>query len=131
MARFQAPIDRPLPLVLVAEDDMINRKLLCGKLAKMKVPSLQAENGQVAIDVYKQSHPQIVLMDIEMPTKTGFEASLGIRAYEKEAQLTPCVIWAVTAKSDDVSRIYGLETCGIDQWFTKVSGVSSQRIVCG
>lgn len=109
--------------MLVAEDDMINRKLLCGKLAKMKVPNLQAENGQVAVDVYKQSHPQIVLMDIEMPVKTGFEASLGIRAHEKEANLPPCLIWAVTAKSDDVSRIYGMETCGIDRWFTKVSSV--------
>lgn len=113
------------PVVLVAEDDMINRKLLCGKLAKMKVPNLQAENGQVAVDVYRQSHPQIVLMDIEMPVKTGFEASLGIRAYEKEANLTPCLIWAVTAKSDDVSRIYGMETCGIDRWFTKVSIMES------
>ncbi|KAJ9110426.1 hypothetical protein QFC19_001551 [Naganishia cerealis] len=105
--------------VLVAEDDMINRKLLCGKLARMKVPSLQAENGQIAVDVYKQSHPKIVLMDIEMPVKSGFEASQGIRAYEKEANLPPCLIWAVTAKSDDVSKVYGLESCGINRWFTK------------
>ncbi|KAJ9116853.1 hypothetical protein QFC22_004510 [Naganishia vaughanmartiniae] len=105
--------------VLVAEDDMINRKLLCGKLARMKVPSFQAENGQIAIDVYKRCHPQIVLMDIEMPVKSGFEASQGIRAYEKEANIPPCVIWAVTAKSDDVSEVYGLESCGMDRWFTK------------
>lgn len=86
----------------------------------MKVPSFQAENGQIAIDVYKQHLPQVVLMDIEMPVKTGFEASIGIRAYEKEANLPPCFIWAVTAKSDDVSRVYGMESCGIDEWFTKV-----------
>lgn len=107
--------------MLVAEDDLINRKLLCGKLAKMKVPSFQAENGQIAIVVYKKHLPQVVLMDIEMPVKTGFEASIGIRAYEKEANLPPCLIWAVTAKSDDVSKVYGMETCGIDKWFTKVS----------
>jgi CheY-like chemotaxis protein len=87
----------------------------------MKVPSLQAENGQIAIDVYKKNLPQVVLMDIEMPVKTGFEASIGIRAYEKEANLPPCLIWAVTAKSDDVSKVYGMESCGIDKWFTKVS----------
>jgi CheY-like chemotaxis protein len=108
---------------------MINRKLLCGKLARMKVQAFQAENGQIAIDVYKRCHPKIVLMDIEMPVKSGFEASQGIRAYEKEANLPPCLIWAVTAKSDDVSEIYGLETCGMDKWFTKVRQDSLIRML--
>ncbi|KAJ9101895.1 hypothetical protein QFC21_003235 [Naganishia friedmannii] len=112
-------INAPDLKVLVAEDDMINRKLLCGKLARMKVQALQAENGQIAIDVYKQCHPKIVLMDIEMPIRSGFEASQGIRAYEKEAKIPPCLIWAVTAKSDDISEVYGLESCGMDRWFTK------------
>ncbi len=85
--------------VLIAEDNrtnmMIARKFLTGSVAQLT----EAENGQLALQAYCLTPPDLVLMDVSMPEMNGQDATRAIRAYEKHAGLRACPIFALTAYS--------------------------------
>jgi len=67
--------------ILIAEDNRINM-LLVKKLIEKTVPEgiiIEAKDGNEAVKQYKKEHPDIILMDIQMPNKNGFEATDEIR----------------------------------------------------
>ncbi|MGN0738810.1 MAG: response regulator [Treponema sp.] len=82
--------------VLVAEDHLVNRKLLVTFLTKFGADILEAENGQEAVET-TLNHPEIdfIFMDIQMPVKNGIEAALEIRKNGFKG-----IIIACTANSD-------------------------------
>ena len=49
----------------------------------------------------KQHQPKIIYMDIKMPIMNGIEATKLIRQYEKECNIEPCIINAVTGMVDE------------------------------
>ena len=68
-----------------------------------------ANDGQEAIDIYTQDQSfDIILMDLMMPIKDGFEASEEIRSYEKTHNLPATPIIAVTASvvNDDIEQCF-------------------------
>jgi CheY-like chemotaxis protein len=71
--------------VLVAEDNEDIRELVVHQLRRMGVHVLQADNGQKALDLALAEQPALVLMDMDMPVMTGFEAvaQLRLRGYTK------------------------------------------------
>lgn len=71
--------------VLVAEDNEDIRELVVHQLRRMGVHVLQAENGRAALDLALTRQPALVLMDMDMPVMTGFEAvaELRLRGYTK------------------------------------------------
>jgi CheY-like chemotaxis protein len=82
--------------ILIVEDNMINM-LLAKTLIKRIFPEgiiYEAYDGDQAIERYKEVLPDIVLMDIQMPNKNGFEATYEIRKIE---QHNPIPIVALTA----------------------------------
>lgn len=62
------------PRILLVDDNEHNRKLIIEYLLNSNVNITEAENGKEAIEYYKQSIPDIVLMDLKMPIIDGFEA---------------------------------------------------------
>lgn len=67
--------------ILVVEDNRINMMLAKTMLKKM-LPNaivLQAENGQSGVEKFENEHPDLVLMDIQMPVLNGYEAAVAIR----------------------------------------------------
>ena len=87
--------------VLVAEDNLINQKLLLNilKNLNLNLNITLANNGLEALNLYKQNTYQIILMDIQMPIMTGLESTQKIVAYEKENQLKHTPIIALTANN--------------------------------
>lgn len=70
--------------ILLVEDNKINM-LLAKTLIKQIIPNgtiYEAENGQEAIDKFIVLKPDIILMDVQMPVKNGYEASIEIRKTE-------------------------------------------------
>lgn len=68
------------PLILVAEDDESNIKLIMAVIGR-KTQVLWANNGRKALELYKQHKADIelILMDIKMPEMDGLEATTEIR----------------------------------------------------
>lgn len=94
--RIASGFTRPLA-VLFAEDNEINRKVALKILGKFNHSVTAAENGQEALEAFKRSQYDVVLMDIQMPVMGGFESTMRIREYEKENNLTRTPIVALTA----------------------------------
>lgn len=60
--------------ILVADDAMFMRMKIKQELAPLDCQIIEAENGQVALDLFKQYHPDLVLLDISMPVMDGLTA---------------------------------------------------------
>ena len=68
--------------VLVAEDELIERMVLCKTLRKHLgelCDIFESKNGREALEVYEKEQPQIVILDIEMPGINGLEVARKIR----------------------------------------------------
>lgn len=71
--------------ILIAEDNEINLLLAKKILSKMFPKALlyEARNGKQAVTIFKSIPLDIILMDIQMPKKNGYEATFEIRQLEK------------------------------------------------
>ena len=69
--------------ILVAEDDHVCSLTILSLLRKSNYETGFAENGQIAVDMWEKGRYDLILMDIQMPYMTGFEATAAIR--EKES----------------------------------------------
>ena len=83
--------------ILIADDNLVNKKLLLNILENMKIKVTVASNGEEAYQLYKQSKYNMILMDIFMPILSGVDATKKIRLYEKKMNLTEIPIIALTA----------------------------------
>ena len=73
---------RPLRLLL-AEDNVINQKLMLRLLEKAGHMATVVRSGRAAIDALAKERFDMVLMDVQMPEMDGFEATAAIRADER------------------------------------------------
>jgi signal transduction histidine kinase/CheY-like chemotaxis protein len=87
---------RPLRILLV-EDNPDNRLLIKAYLKKLPYQLDEAENGQLAVDKFKQSDYDIVLMDVQMPVMDGHQATRLIRAWEAQTARAATPIISLTA----------------------------------
>ena len=65
--------------ILIADDIELNRTLLLEYLKDTPLEILQAKDGQEAVDIAKEQEIDLILMDIKMPNKTGYEATAEIK----------------------------------------------------
>lgn len=87
--------------VLIADDYEINIQVLILSLKRLNISPATANNGKIAVDMFKSNNYDLVLMDLMMPQLDGFEATKQIRKYEMENELSPSIIIAVSANQID------------------------------
>ena len=68
--------------VLIADDIELNRNLIKEYLQKTPLVILEARDGQEAVDAVKEHEIDLVLMDIRMPNKDGYEATREIKEFK-------------------------------------------------
>ena len=76
--------------VLVAEDELIERMVLCKTLRKHLgelCDIYESKNGREALEVYEKEQPQIAILDIEMPGINGLEVARRIRESGKDCAI--------------------------------------------
>ena len=73
--------------VAIVDDRFENRDILYKKLNPLGFDTRMAENGQEAVDLYKEWKPDIVLMDVVMPIMNGVEATRQILEFAKQHNL--------------------------------------------
>ncbi len=91
------------PLVLLAEDHPANVATIAGYLEARGYRLLLANNGQAAIDLALAHHPDVILMDIQMPGMDGLEAMKHIRQ-QASLQATPIIALTALAMQSDQER---------------------------
>ena len=76
--------------ILVTDDSKMARKMILKSINDIIGDNneiIQATNGEEAISLYKEHNPDITFMDLTMPVKDGFEATLEICKYDKNAKI--------------------------------------------
>ena len=77
--------------VLIVDDAAFMRMMIKDILEKNSFEIVgEANNGIVAVDLYKKEKPDVVTMDITMPDMDGIEAVKQIKAYDPNAKIVMC-----------------------------------------
>ncbi len=100
-------------LSLLAEDDADLRSILSQYLEINGFSILQAENGQAGLEIFKNEHVDVCILDIMMPLMDGFELARRIRKTDPEI---PVIF--LTARNQKADKIKGLKL-GADDYITK------------
>ncbi len=113
-----APTDL-LGHVLVAEDNLVNQKVVQAMLLKMGMKVTQANNGQQAFETLAAGlRPTLILMDLHMPILDGHLATQQIRRWEIATNLPRTPVIALTADAFEEVRQRCLDD-GMDDFLTK------------
>ena len=108
-----APLKSSGPrLILVVDDEPRMIRFIRMNLELEGYQVIEANNGLKALDQVRKHVPDLVVMDVMMPTMDGFEALRLLR----EISTVPVIL--LTVKSDEEDRIHGLEL-GADDYVTK------------
>jgi CheY-like chemotaxis protein len=99
----------------VADDNESNRELLSSLLTKEGYPVICVTDGQQALDQIAADSIDIALLDVLMPSKTGFDACLAIKS-DPKTRLVPVLL--LTSLNNDADRIRGI-MCGADDFLSK------------
>ncbi len=101
--------------ILIADDEQDILEIISYNLTKEGYEVYTAKDGNEAIEKAKQIHPDLIILDIMMPKKTGVEVCQILRA---QPLFQDTLIIFLTALSDEASQIKGLET-GADDYVSK------------
>lgn len=101
--------------ILIADDEPDILEILEFNLKAEGYDVIAAKNGDEAIDLAKKHSPNLIILDVMMPGKTGLEVCNILRA---QPQFTETLIIFLTAMSDETAEIKGLEM-GADDYISK------------
>lgn len=95
--------------ILLVDDDLKNSMLLKRFIEAEGYEVIYANNGKVGLKMYKEIHPDLILLDINMPELDGFEMARIIRRNDKRVK-----IFFLTDRTDKVDRLHGFSLKGND-----------------
>ena len=103
-------------LILVAEDNEINQKVLLRQLALLGCTARVAANGQEALDLWREGDYALLLTDLHMPQLDGYELTAAIRLAEGGRRPIPIVALTANALKGERKRCCEL---GMDDYMSK------------
>ena len=106
---------RSPPRILIADDNPANLDILHTRLGTQGYDIVTASDGEEALSAARQHLPDLVLLDVMMPKRDGFEVCRLLKA-DQALPFMPIIL--VTAKGDSRDIVAGLE-CGGDEYLTK------------
>ncbi|MBI5654564.1 response regulator [Candidatus Uhrbacteria bacterium] len=101
--------------ILIVEDEQALADILHDEFVRAGSEVQMAYDGQEAIDVLKTSVPDVILLDLLLPKKDGFEV-LGEMQKDERLKAVPVVILSNLAQDEDVKRGLSL---GAKDYFVK------------
>lgn len=114
------------PLVLAVDDHPTNRNLLARQLKTLGLRAETAENGKVALSLWRGGNFALVITDCHMPEMDGYTLTRAIRKVEAdEARLrTPIIAWTANALADEAGRC---DAAGMDDLLVKPADMTQLR----
>jgi two-component system, cell cycle response regulator DivK len=104
-----------MPKLLLVEDDALNRDMLSRRLQRKGFDVIMAIDGEQAIETAKKILPDLILMDMGLPTLNGWETTKRLKSGKETAKI-PVVGLTAHAMAEDRQRC--LEA-GCDAYQTK------------
>ncbi|PLX23937.1 MAG: DNA-binding response regulator [Ignavibacteria bacterium] len=102
-----------MPMILVIDDEADMRRGLVDNLHFEGYETAEAEDGIAALELISSTPADLILLDVMMPGKNGFDVCREVRAKGID---TPIIM--LTAKGEEIDRVLGLEM-GADDYITK------------
>ena len=103
--------------ILLAEDNAVNQRMAVRSLEKRGHTVTVANDGVEALAAIRREHPDLVLMDVQMPLMDGFEATKAIREQERGTGVhLPIVAMTASAMKGDRERCLD---AGMDAYISK------------
>ncbi|NOH71161.1 response regulator [Vibrio pectenicida] len=92
--------------VLVVEDNSVNQVVMRQLLKRLNFECDVAENGQIALERFKQHHYQIIFMDCHMPVMDGLTATMRIRESSNWGRQVPIIAVTANVQEEDKQRCF-------------------------
>jgi two-component system, cell cycle response regulator DivK len=106
------------PLILIADDRASSRELLRTVLERAGYAVIEAEDGEVAVERAQSGHPDLILLDLQMPKLDGYGVLARLRSEERFRTL-PVLALTASAMSGDRERIMA---AGFTDYLSKPAG---------
>lgn len=109
MNDFHCNISRPIT-VLIADDNEIFRESLCELISQWdEIKVDEARNGLEAVEMFRKLRPDLLLLDLYMPHKTGSEVTQDILS---EFPGSSVVLLVTSTKDNELYDAIGMGACG-------------------
>ena len=105
-------------LILIVEDELEIAEVLEAYLRREGWRTERALDGQRALELYRATKPDLILLDVMLPKKSGLDVCRELRA---QGFLQPILM--LTARGQELDKVAGLEL-GADDYITKPFGLS-------
>lgn len=87
--------------VLVVEDNELNMKLFCDLLGAFGYRTVQSRDGLNAVDLAREHHPDLIIMDIQLPEVSGLDLTRWIKDDEAIARIPIMAVTAFALRQDE------------------------------
>jgi DNA-binding response OmpR family regulator len=109
----------PRPTVLVVEDEVNIRELVCLHLGLENYECVQSGDGEDALKLARSRHFDLVILDVMLP---GLDGVTVCRAIRRDSENPDVPVLMLTARREESDKVVGLES-GADDYLTKPFGV--------
>jgi CheY-like chemotaxis protein len=99
--------------ILVAEDNKMNQMVLDMLLEDTKLELDFADDGEIAVEKYKNGEYNLILMDLQMPNLDGYGAAKAIREFDSNIAI---VALSANVLEEDIKRAF---SSGMDEYLSK------------
>ena len=113
--RQQSFMEQNTKKILIADDEPDILEILEYNLSAEGYKVIKARDGDEALELSKKEHPDLIVLDVMMPRKTGMDVCRILRA---QPEFADTLIIILTALSDESSHVKGLEM-GADDYVSK------------
>ena len=123
MAPPQQPASPPAitrRCVLIVEDNALNMKLFSAMISAQDCEVLQAENGSRALELARRRHPDLIIMDLQLPDMSGLEVTRALKAAADTREIPVIATTAFTTSSDEAAS----RASGCDAFMAKPIAIS-------
>ncbi len=87
--------------ILIVEDNELNMKLFHDLLEAHGYETLQTQEGLKALDIAREHHPDLILMDIQLPEVSGLEVTKWLKADDELASIPVIAVTAFAMMGDE------------------------------
>jgi DNA-binding response OmpR family regulator len=110
--------------ILVVDDDPSIRTLIHRFLSKQNYQMESAEDGKTAMTVFEQFHPDLVILDVNLPDATGYTLC------QEMQSRTGVFVLMLTSRTDEADKIRGF-SLGADDYLTKPFSLGELEVRVG